>query len=80
MPAKSVCALPNYPFLGVSGAFLRAFTEAHAGQIDDDTTTEDVCERIVKPITQGAGASFAACLLRIGANDDANGSHGHACG
>ena len=60
--------LPNYPFMGVSVACLEAFAAAHAEQLAD-ATTEDACERIVKPLTERAEDSLAACLQRVGAID-----------
>jgi hypothetical protein len=66
--ASSVAALPNWPFLGVSVACLRAFAAAHAQQLGN-ATTEEACERVCKPLTERASASLAACLQRVGAVD-----------
>ena len=41
VPAAAVGALPNWPFLGVSVACLRAFAEAHEALLAG-ATTEDV--------------------------------------
>ena len=64
VPATAVGALPNWPFLGVSIACLRSFVEAHE-QLIQGATTEDVCERVCKPITEKAQESVAACLARL---------------
>ena len=69
---ECVGPLPNYPFMGVSVACLEAFAAAHAEQLAD-ATTEDACERIVKPLTERAEDSLAACLERVGATDPASG-------
>ena len=73
MSAAAVGALPNWPFLGVSVACLRAFARAHEALLVD-ATTEDVCERVCKPLTETAGDSLAACLVRLGATDPATGA------
>ena len=70
--AAAIGALPNWPFLGVSVACLRAFARAHEALLVD-ATTEDVCERVCKPLTETAGDSLAACLVRLGAVDPATG-------
>ena len=70
--AAAVGALPNWPFLGVSVACLRAFARAHEALLVD-ATTEDVCERVCKPLTETAGDSLAACLVRSGAVDPVTG-------
>ena len=70
--AAAVGALPNWPFLGVSVACLRAFARAHEALLVD-ATTEDVCERVCKPLTETAGDSLAACLVRLGAADPVTG-------
>ena len=67
---ESACALPNWPFLGVSLACLRAFEAQFELQLAS-ASTEDACERVVKPLTEGANASLAACLARVGASDEA---------
>mgnify|MGYP000882951896 FL=1 len=72
MSAAAVGALPNWPFLGVSVACLRAFARAHEALLVD-ATTEDVCERVCKPLTETAGDSLAACLVRLGAADPVTG-------
>ena len=73
VPATAVGPLPNWPFLGVSVACLRAFLSAHEGLLAG-ATTEDVCERVCKPLTESAGDSIAACLVRLGAADTATGT------
>ena len=73
VPAAAVGALPNWHFLGVSVACLRAFAGAHKSMLAG-ATTEDVCERACKPLTETAGDSLAACLVRIGATDAATGA------
>ena len=70
--AAAIGALPNWPFLGVSVACLRAFARAHEALLVD-ATTEDVCERVCKPLTETAGDSLAACLVRSGAVDPVTG-------
>ncbi|KOO35380.1 tpr repeat-containing protein, partial [Chrysochromulina tobinii] len=70
--AAAIGALPNWPFLGVSVACLRAFARAHEALLVD-ATTEDVCERVCKPLTETAGDSLAACLVRLGAADPVTG-------
>jgi tetratricopeptide (TPR) repeat protein len=60
--ARSFGPLPNWPFVGVTLACLRAFRDAHVAQLGDEATTELVCDRIIKPLTQGKCASLAACL------------------
>ena len=70
--AAAIGALPNWPFLGVSVACLRAFARAHEALLVD-ATTEDVCERVCKPLTETAGDSLAACLVRLGAVDPVTG-------
>jgi tetratricopeptide (TPR) repeat protein len=70
--AAAIGALPNWPFLGVSVACLRAFARAHEALLVD-ATTEDVCERVCKPLTDTAGDSLAACLVRLGAADPVTG-------
>jgi tetratricopeptide (TPR) repeat protein len=70
--AAAIGALPNWPFLGVSVACLRAFAHAHEALLVD-ATTEDVCERVCKPLTETAGDSLSACLVRLGAADPATG-------
>ena len=70
--AAAIGALPNWPFLGVSVACLRAFARAHEVLLVD-ATTEDVCERVCKPLTETAGDSLAACLVRLGAADPVTG-------
>ena len=70
MPAAAVGELLNWPFLGVSIACLRAFARAHEALLVD-ASTEDVCERVCKPLTETAGDSLAACLVRLGAADPA---------
>ena len=72
MSAAAIGALPNWPFLGVSVACLRAFARAHEALLVD-ATTEDVCERVCKPLTETAGDSLAACLVRLGAADPVTG-------
>ena len=47
VPAAAIGALPNWPFLGVSAACLRAFAGAHKALLVD-ATTEDVCERVAE--------------------------------
>ena len=71
--AAAIGALPNWPFLGVSVACLRLFARAHEALLVD-ATTEDVCERVCKPLTETAGDSLAACLVRLDAVDSATGA------
>jgi hypothetical protein len=71
--AAAIGALPNWPFLGVSVACLRAFARAHEALLVD-ATTEDVCERVCKPLTEMAEDSLAACLVRLGAADPVTGA------
>jgi hypothetical protein len=67
VPAKAVAPLHGAaPFLGVSLECLRAFAAAHGAQCDG-ATTQDICDRVIKPLTAAAGASLAACLRRLGA-------------
>ena len=66
----SLAPLPNWPFLGVSVMCLRQFMNAHCTQLEG-ASTEEVCDRVIKPLTKAAHASLAACLLRVGAVDKA---------
>jgi hypothetical protein len=43
---------------------LLVFALAHEALLVD-ATTEDVCERVCKPLTETAGDSLAACLVRL---------------
>ena len=63
VPEDSVWPLPNWPFRGVSVACLRAFAAAHERQLSS-ASTEEVCQRICKPLTATAKDSLAACLER----------------
>ena len=61
VPVSSIRALPNWPFVGVSVACLRDFARVHASLLRD-TTTEEICERVIKPLTAAPRASLAECL------------------
>ena len=61
VPAQCVGALPNWPLLGVSVACLRAFAGAHGEQLAD-ATTEEVCNRVCKPLTEAPGRSLCTCI------------------
>lgn len=72
VPAECVRPLPNWPLLGISLACLHAFSNAF-GLVDREqvlqrdafnASTEDVCNRIVKPLTEGQGESLASILQR----------------
>ena len=82
VPAECALPLPNWPFLGVSVACLHAFADAfglrepldEATRGERDATTEDVVNRIVKPLTEEKGESLAALLQGAGAVDSETGS------
>jgi hypothetical protein len=64
-PLRATCERPLRP----RGGLRRLPTQPHLsrGALLVDATTEDVCERVCKPLTETAGDSLAACLVRSGA-------------
>ena len=68
VPAQCVGALPNWPLLGISVACLRAFAGAHGEQLAD-ATTEEVCNRVCKPLTEAPGRSLCTCIQHVRATD-----------
>ena len=73
VPSSCLVPLPGYPLVGVSVACLRSFVEAHHDQLED-LTTEEVCERIVKPLTKQARESLGRCVEASRAVDVATGA------
>ena len=64
LPAANVSPLPNWPLLGVSVACLRAFSDAHRMQLEG-ATTEDVSERVCKPLCTRTGEAGLTIQLLL---------------
>ena len=59
--------LPPFPKHGISHECLVDFRAAHSEFIEAGATTTEVCTQVVKPMTQSASTSVAACLQHLGA-------------
>jgi len=68
---RATCERPLRP----RGGLRRLPTQPHLsrGALLVDATTEDVCERVCLPLTETAGDSLAACLVRSEAVDPVTG-------
>ena len=71
--ADSLAPLPGWPPCGVSLACLQAFAEYHKSSLAG-ASTHEVCERLVKPLTEPTGDTLARCIQRAGATDEGSGA------